>query len=148
VTVKFDVTEQTRTLTGESLGALRLGYAQHIHRAQGATVTRTLIVTGGWQTSKEPAYVEASRAREGTDWFIAREDLGLEGMDSDRVERLAAKMSRSTAQVPSLEHPEVADAAYGPEIDLSIPPSRTRLPALARLVERVARSPATQERPR
>jgi hypothetical protein len=66
---------------------VRLGYAQHIHGAQGATVTCTLVVTGGWQT--KPAYVEASRARQGTDWFVSREDLGAEGHDSDRIHRLA-----------------------------------------------------------
>jgi len=38
---------------GDDLAALRLGYASHIHRAQGATVTRTLVVTGGWQANKE-----------------------------------------------------------------------------------------------
>jgi ATP-dependent exoDNAse (exonuclease V) alpha subunit len=58
---------------GDDLGRLRLGYTQHIHRAQGATVTRTLVITGGWQTSKEPAYVEASRARQGTDWYVSSE---------------------------------------------------------------------------
>jgi len=81
---------------------LRLGYAQHIHRAQGATVTRTLVVTGGWQTSKEPAYVEASRARQGTNWFVARAGLGLEGQDGDRIGRLAEQMRRSHVQTPSL----------------------------------------------
>ena len=57
--IEFDVTGRQRTLAGDDLARVRLGYAHHIHRAQGATVTRTLVVTGGWQTSKEPAYVEA-----------------------------------------------------------------------------------------
>ena len=39
-------------------------YAQHVYRQQGATVDRSVVVTGGWQTSKESAYVEATRARE------------------------------------------------------------------------------------
>ena len=90
--VQFDVTGHQRTLAGDDLANLRLGYAQHIHRAQGATVTRTIVVTGGWQTSKEPAYVEASRARKGTDWFIAREELGTDGQDPDRIKTLAALM--------------------------------------------------------
>ena len=92
VLIEFDVTGRQATLSGEDdLAKLRLGYAQHIHRAQGATVTRTLVVTGGWQTSKEPAYVEASRARQGTDWFVSRQDLGTEGHDTDRIQRLAAE---------------------------------------------------------
>lgn len=84
VLIEFDVTGRQARLSSEQLGRVRLAYASHIHRAQGATVTRTLVVTGGWQAAKEPAYVEASRARKGTDWFIAREDLGLDGEDSTR----------------------------------------------------------------
>jgi ATP-dependent exoDNAse (exonuclease V) alpha subunit len=107
VLVQFDVTGQWRTLSGDDLARLRLGYAQHIHRAQGATVTRTLVVTGGWQTSKEPAYVEASRARQGTDWYVSRQDLGTEGHDTDRIKRLAQSMNRSHAQTPSLAYTEL-----------------------------------------
>ena len=82
VVIQFDVTGQWRTFAAEDLARLRLGYPGHIHRAQGATVTRTLVVTGGWQTSKEPAYVEASRARHGTDWYVSREELGAAGFTS------------------------------------------------------------------
>src|ERR1700722_10967827 len=114
VLIEFDVTGRQRTLAGDDLGRLRLGYAQHIHRAQGATVTRTLVVTGGWQTSKEPAYVEASRARQGTSWFVSRQDPGTEGHDSDPINRLAERMRHSHAQTPSLAHPELPDPDYGP----------------------------------
>jgi ATP-dependent exoDNAse (exonuclease V) alpha subunit len=116
VLIEFDVTAQRRTLVGEDLSRVRLGYAQHIHRAQGATVTRTLVVTGGWQTSKEPAYVEASRAREGTDWYVNRKELGTEGHDTDRIERFAENMRRSRRQTPSLEHRELPDP--GADLDL------------------------------
>jgi conjugative relaxase-like TrwC/TraI family protein len=115
--IEFDVTGRQRTLAGDDLGRVRLGYAQHIHRAQGATVTRTLVVTGGWQTSKEPAYVEASRARQGTHWYVNREDLGTEGHDTDRIQRLAANMRRSHAQTPSLAHPELPDPGWQPGRD-------------------------------
>ena len=107
--VEFDTHGQLLTLAGEDLAGIRLGYAQHIHRAQGATVNRTLVVTGGWQTSKEPAYVEASRARHGTDWFVSREDLGAEGSDVDRIKRFAANMRRSSRQTPSLELRELRE---------------------------------------
>ena len=63
---------------------------------------RAVVVTGGWQTSQEGAYVQASRAREGTDWHVAREDLGTEGVDAERVGRLAELMRASRAQLPSL----------------------------------------------
>jgi conjugative relaxase-like TrwC/TraI family protein len=138
VLVEFDVTRQQRTLVGEDLSGLRLGYAQHIHRAQGATVTRTLVVTGGWQTSKEPAYVEASRARQGTDWFVNREDLGVEGHDTDRIQRFAAGMRRSHRQTPSLEHRELPDPELGPDFTRELAPSRKRLPGVTRVARRIA----------
>jgi conjugative relaxase-like TrwC/TraI family protein len=128
VLIEFDVTGQRRTLFGEDLSRLRLGYAQHIHRAQGATVTRSLVVTGGWQTSKEPAYVEASRARAGTDWFVNREELGEEGQDTDRIERFAESMRRSRRQTPSLEHRELPDSDLGPGFDRELVLSRSRVP--------------------
>jgi len=148
VRVEFDVTGQRRTLAGDDLARLRLGYAQHIHRAQGATVTRTLVVTGGWQTSKEPAYVEASRARQGTDWYVSREDLGAEGHDTDRIKRLAQNMSRSHAQTPSLEYPELPDPDYGPSFTRTIDRNPQRLPGIARALHRVAKPPPTRERTR
>ena len=148
VLVQFDVTGQWRTLAGDDLARLRLGYAQHIHRAQGATVTRTLVVTGGWQTSKEPAYVEASRARQGTDWYVSRDDLGVEGHDTDRIKRLAQNMSRSHAQTPSLAYPELPDPEYGPSFQRTIAPSRSRLPGIVRAIHRIVQPQPTQERTR
>jgi conjugative relaxase-like TrwC/TraI family protein len=148
VLVQFDVTGQWRTLAGDDLARLRLGYAQHIHRAQGATVTRTLVVTGGWQTSKEPAYVEASRARQGTDWYVSRDDLGVEGHDTDRIKRLAQNMSRSHAQTPSLAYPELPDPEYGAGFHRPIAPSRGRLPGIARAIHRIVQPQPTQERTR
>jgi conjugative relaxase-like TrwC/TraI family protein len=132
VLIEFDVTGQRRTLVGEDLANVRLGYAQHIHRAQGATVTRTLVVTGGWQTSKEPAYVEASRARHGTDWYVNRHELGEEGHDTDRIERFAANMRRSKRQTPSLEHRELPDPELGPGFRHELAPSRSPLPGMSR----------------
>jgi conjugative relaxase-like TrwC/TraI family protein len=137
--IQFDGAGDQRTVAGEELAKLRLGYARHINRAQGATVTTTIVVTGGWQTSKETAYVEASRPREGTHWYVNREDLGTEGQDHNRIERLAQNMRRSTAQTPSLQHPELPDPAWGSDIDLPIAPSRTRLiPTLTRAIHRLA----------
>ena len=45
-------------------------------------------------------YVEASRARHGTDWFVNRDDLGEAGHDADRIDRLAANMRRSRRRDP------------------------------------------------
>jgi ATP-dependent exoDNAse (exonuclease V) alpha subunit len=146
VLIQFGATNQWRTLAGDDLARLRLGYASHIHRAQGATVTRTLVVTGGWQTSKEPAYVEASRAREGTDWYVNRQDLGEHGHDSDRIKRLAHDMSRSRTQTPSLAHPGPPGDERWPGFDHTIAsrgPERyaPRLPGIIRTLHRVAQPP-------
>ena len=145
--IEFDSGER-RGLAGEELEHVRLGYAQHIHRAQGATVTRTLVVTGSWQTSKEPAYVEASRARRGTDWFLAREDLGVEGQDSERIARLAQRMSESRAQVPSLAHAELPDMRNGPGFRDPVEHARAIPPGIARVLQRLAREVARPERSR
>jgi conjugative relaxase-like TrwC/TraI family protein len=145
VVIEFDVTRQRRTLAQKDLGRVRLAYAQHIHRAQGATVARSLVLTGGWQTSKEPAYVEASRARAGTDWYVSREDLGSEGQDADRIRRLARSMRRSRAQTPSLSYRELREADWVPSLDRTLAPARLRV---GRLRSIATRPRATLERSR
>jgi conjugative relaxase-like TrwC/TraI family protein len=114
VTVTLDGSQRKVQLAGEHLESLRLAYAQHVYRQQGATVERSIVLTGGWQTSKETAYVEATRARKGTDWFIARDDLGDDGQDAARITRLAQKMTNSRARTPSLVYPEHADHGWEP----------------------------------
>ena len=106
VTVALDATGREIQLVPGDLGPLRLAYAQHISRQQGATVQNAVAVTGGWQTSRETSYVQASRARHGIDWFIARDDLGRDGTDPDRINRLAERMRQTRRQTPSLHHPE------------------------------------------
>jgi conjugative relaxase-like TrwC/TraI family protein len=147
LTVTLDGSERRVDLAGEDLEVLRLGYAQHVYRQQGATVERSVVVTGGWQTSKESAYVQASRARQGTEWFLAREELGVEGLDERRIGKLAEKMRTSRAQTPSLAHPELADREYGTGYRRPIVPSRSRLPGVARTINRIINPPA-QERTR
>ena len=147
LTVKLDGSERVVSLAGDDLENLRLAYAQHVYRQQGATVERSVVVTGGWQTSKESAYVQASRARQGTEWFLAREELGVEGLDERRIDRLAGKMRTSRAQTPSLAHPELADPEYGTGYRRPIVPSRSRLPGVTRTISRIVKPP-TKERTR
>lgn len=104
-------------LAGEHVESLRLAYAQHVYRQQGATVDRAVVLTGGWQTSKETAYVEATRARHGTDWYIARDQLGEEGQDPDRIDRLARRMNNSRLHTPSIAYDEQRDPAWNPILD-------------------------------
>ena len=104
LTVRLDGSGREVFVGPDDADALRLGYASHVYRQQGATVVRAVIVTGGWQTSREGAYVEASRAREGCEWHVAREEL--EGSDdAERVDQLAARMRISAAQAPSIAVP-------------------------------------------
>jgi conjugative relaxase-like TrwC/TraI family protein len=81
---------------------MRLAYAQHVYKAQGRTVDQAFVLTGGWQTDRERAYVALTRARERTDIYVSREDLGEQGMDSGAIERLADSIAQSHAQQPSI----------------------------------------------
>lgn len=66
LTVTLDGSGRTIRLNDEQAEGLRLAYVQHVYRQQGATVERSIVLTGGWQTSKQTAYVQATRARHGT----------------------------------------------------------------------------------
>jgi ATP-dependent exoDNAse (exonuclease V) alpha subunit len=147
VTVRLDESARELDIAGDDLAKLRLAYAQHIHRQQGATLDRSVVVTGGWQTSKEGAYVQASRARHGTEWYLAREELGAEGLDERRISKLAGKMRTSRAQTPSLAHPELADPEYGTGYRRPVVPSRSRLPGVVRTISRIV-NPPSKERTR
>ena len=120
MTVTLDGSQRKVQLASEDLDSLRLAYAQHVYRRQGATVERSVVLTGGWQTSKETAYVEATRARHGTTWFIARDDLGNEA----RITRLAQQMCNSRVQTPSLAHSERPGPGWTPGRDPLRPRSR------------------------
>lgn len=117
VTITLDGSDRHVHLNPDSLDSIRLGYAQHVYRQQGATVERSVIVTGGWQTSKETAYVEATRAQHGTEWYIARDQLDTEGQDERRIHQLASKMSRSRTQTPSITYQERAAPDWEPSLD-------------------------------
>jgi hypothetical protein len=83
--------------TGE-FSDLSLAYAVHVHKGQGLTTETSGILAGGWQTDREHTYVAVSRAREQTQIYLAREDLGEQGLDTDAIERLADRMRQSGAQ--------------------------------------------------
>jgi ATP-dependent exoDNAse (exonuclease V) alpha subunit len=114
LTLTLDGSGRELQLAGKDLENVRLAYAQHVYRQQGATVDRSVVLTGGWQTSKESAYVQATRARDATEWFLARDELGIDGQDDRRVMRLAQQLRISRRQTPSLAHRELADPDWGP----------------------------------
>ena len=86
---------------------LRLAYAQHVYKAQGLTTDRSLVLTGGWQTDRETSYVALTRARERTDVYTSREDLGHDGIDTDTIGRLAERANQSNAQQASITRAEI-----------------------------------------
>lgn len=136
LTLLLDGSDRRLQLSGREAESLRLAYAQHVYRQQGATVDRSVVITGGWQTSRETAYVQATRARHGTDWYIPREQLGEEGQDPERITRLAERIGHSRAHTPSVVHRELHDSAWDPTRD------PLRLNRLIPHVARVTRTPA------
>ena len=70
---------------------------------------RAFVLTGGWQADRERAYVALTRARERTDIYVSREDLGEQGMDAGAVERLGEAIATSTAEPASITTPEHRD---------------------------------------
>ncbi|MGA8745408.1 MAG: MobF family relaxase [Solirubrobacterales bacterium] len=82
---------------------LSLAYAVHVYKAQGITAETSGILTGGWQTDREHTYVALSRAREQTQAYVSREDLGEAGMDTGAIERLGERMRRSGAQDATID---------------------------------------------
>ena len=142
LTVKLDGSGRELNLAGKDIENLRLAYAQQVYRQQGATVDRSIVLTGGWQTSKESAYVQATRARHGTEWFLARDELGLDGQDDRRVMRLAGQLRISRRQTPSLNHRELADPDWGPAYHPTHRLIPSPLHALARATRHLDRHPA------
>ena len=136
ITVLLDGSNRHIRLEGQDLEHVRLAYAQHVYRQQGATVDRAVIVTGGWQTSRESVYVQASRARYGSDWYIGREELDTHGHDERLIEQLAAKMRTSRTHRPSLEHRELPGPEWDPGRERTLDPWRRLLPGLKRETRR------------
>ena len=117
LTLTLDGSDRRLRLARQDAESLRLAYAQHVYRQQGATVDRAVVLTGGWQTSRETAYVQATRARHGTDWYIARDQLGEEGQYPDRIEQLARSIARSRTHTPSVIHQEILGPSWDPMRD-------------------------------
>ena len=91
---------------------LSLGYAVHVYKAQGLTTERASVLTGGWQTDRESTYVALSRARDQTDIYLSREDLGQDGLDPETIEHLAQLMQQSHAQEATITHEPAADRPH------------------------------------
>jgi conjugative relaxase-like TrwC/TraI family protein len=90
------------TMDTQHFSDVNLAYAVHVYKAQGITAESAEVLIGGWQTDRESAYVALSRARERTQIYVSREDLGEAGMDIGAVERLGERIRESRAQETSI----------------------------------------------
>lgn len=103
VTIRTRETPQREVSVDTSeFSGLSLAYALHVYKAQGLTTERSSVLIGGWQTDRESAYVSLSRAREQTDIYLSREDLGEQGMDPGAIERLAERIEQTNTQEASI----------------------------------------------
>jgi conjugative relaxase-like TrwC/TraI family protein len=102
---------------------LSLAYALHIYKAQGLTTDTAHVLTGGWQTDREHAYVALTRARNQTHVYLSREDLGEHGMDVGAIERLADLMARSRTQEATITR-DVAEPTSGRTMHSAEPASQ------------------------
>ncbi len=68
---------------------LDLAYAMTVHKAQGASTNKSYVLAGGVMQCREFSYVQASRARHDTSFFVTPSD------DSEAIESLRKQMQRS-----------------------------------------------------
>jgi len=80
---------------------------------------------GGWQTDRERAYVALTRAREQTNIYTSREDLGHQGLNTEAIDRLADRIEQSNAQRASITR-EPAHLAGERSPDQSMAPETER----------------------
>ena len=79
----------------ERAAAIRLHYALHTFPAQGATLKATAALAGHWSQAKHETYVGDTRAVYQHTVHVAREDLGLDGTDEDRISRYGQRIANS-----------------------------------------------------
>ena len=88
VSVRLDSGERV-SFDPKVMSDVALGYAATTHRSQGSTSTRTYILAGGTMQDREMSYVQASRAKEQTKFYMTRLESG------DEIAHLAREMERS-----------------------------------------------------
>lgn len=109
---------------GKRAAAVRLNYALHTFPAQGATVRGTATLAGHWSQAKQQTYVGDTRAIYRHSVHIAREDLGTDGTDEDRIGRYAQRISTNRQRHASIR--QTLDRTQRLAVDL---PKRQPLPA-------------------
>lgn len=96
---------------------VRLGYAATTHKAQSATTTNTFVLVSGSQQGREMTYVEASRARGDTLFYVHQDDARQLSHLVDR--------SRKKVMATDIREGKFAEPARTP--GTQEPPSRPNL---------------------
>ena len=111
---------------GKRAAAVRLNYAMHSFPAQGATVHGTATLAGHWSQAKQETYVGDTRAIYRHTVHLAREDLGTNGTDEDRLSRYAQRISENRQRHASIRwRPD-------PKVELAVRlPDHRTLPSTA-----------------
>ena len=121
---------------GKRAAAVRLAYAMHSFPAQGATVQGTATLAGHWSQAKRETYVGDTRAIYRHTVHVAREDLGVNGTDEDRIARYAQRIAENRQRLASIR------TALDPT--LHIPPD---LPAHEPIPSQASEQPRTTQPP-
>jgi conjugative relaxase-like TrwC/TraI family protein len=113
-------------------GHLTHGYATTIHKAQGTTVDRCLVLLDETGT-REHVYTALSRGRHGNDVFIAQRDRRVEEshaaeLEVDALDALRSVMGRSAAQRLALDQVEPTSTPLTTAQRLERLASRSRSP--------------------
>ncbi len=72
---------------------IQLGYAVTTHKAQGITINKAYVLTGGSMQDRELSYVQMSRSRAETKIYTERAEVG------DTIAELSKQMSKSRQKV-------------------------------------------------
>ena len=88
----------------ESYPHLRLGYAMTTHKAQGMTCEKAFILVSDRMVDREMTYVQASRARGETRWYVSR-DLAevARSMEKSHQKHMATTFDLWAEPGPELE---------------------------------------------
>lgn len=88
---------------------ITLGYAATTHKSQGCTVDHAYVLTGGRLTNQEMLYVQATRARKATHFFLDKAHAGPD------FEDIIAAAGKSAAK--DLAHDRAPRSRRGPELE-------------------------------
>jgi conjugative relaxase-like TrwC/TraI family protein len=123
---------------GKRAATVRLAYAMHSFPAQGATVHGTATLAGHWSQAKRETYVGDTRAIYRHTVHIAREDLGVDGTDEDRITRYAQRIAENRHRLASIR------SALDPTLKLAADlPAAQPIPSLASSRPRTTQPPRT-----